>query len=119
MNHKIFNTFEEFFEYFELPKSCSIRLTSEECAYFEFYPYKNDIVVIPCWSLATLIDIIPYAINISDNKFYRLGIDKGYNSYAIWYEDNGCTVNTLDVKANNFIDACYEMIIRLRKLNLL
>ena len=81
--------------------------------------YIGMLPTIPCWSLAALLDIIPYAINISDNKFYRLGIDKGYNSYAIWYEDNGCTVNTLDVKANNFIDACYEMIIRLRKLNLL
>lgn len=74
---------------------------------------------VPCWSLAVLFDIIPYAIHISDNKFYRLGIDKGYNSYAIWYEDNGCTVNTLDVTANNFVDACYEMIIKLHKQNLL
>ena len=49
MVHKIFYTFEEFFEYFELPWNCSMRLTSEENAYFEFHPYKNDDVVIRGW----------------------------------------------------------------------
>ena len=49
MNHRIFYTFEEFFEYFELPRHCSIRLTSTENAYFEFYPYKEDVVVIRGW----------------------------------------------------------------------
>ena len=49
MAHRIFYTFEEFFEYFELPQRCSIRLTSEETAYFEFHPYKEDVVVIRGW----------------------------------------------------------------------
>ncbi len=49
MTHRIFYTFEEFFEYFKLPQHCSIKLTSEETAYFEFYPYKNDIVTIRGW----------------------------------------------------------------------
>ena len=49
MAHSIFYTFEEFFEYFNLPQQCSIRLTSEETAYFEFCPYKGDAVVIRGW----------------------------------------------------------------------
>ncbi len=49
MAHRIFHTFEEFFEHFELPRNCTIRLTSEENAYFEFYPYKGDVVVIRGW----------------------------------------------------------------------
>ena len=49
MAHRIFYTFEEYFEYFELPQHCSIRLTSEENAYFEFQPYKVDAVVIRGW----------------------------------------------------------------------
>ena len=49
MSHRIFNTFEEFFKYFELPQHCTIRLNSEQCAYFEFYPYNRDIVVIRGW----------------------------------------------------------------------
>lgn len=49
MKHRIFYSFEGFFEYFELPQHCSIRLTSEENAYFEFHPYKGDAVVIRGW----------------------------------------------------------------------
>lgn len=49
MSHRIFYSFEEFFEYFELSRNCSIRLTSEETAYFEFHPYKVDVVVIRGW----------------------------------------------------------------------
>lgn len=47
--NKVFYTFQEFFEYFELPRHCSKRLTSEETAYFEFHPYKGDAVVIRGW----------------------------------------------------------------------
>ena len=74
---------------------------------------------IPCWSLAALLDIIPYAIHKSDNEFYRLGIDKGYNDYAVWYSNNGLTINNLDVTSDNFVDACVEMIIKLHEQNLL
>ena len=81
--------------------------------YFNIHEY------IPCWSLATLLDIIPYAIRKSDNEFYRLGIDKGYNDYAIWYSNNGLTINNLDVTSGNFVDACVEMIIMLHEQNLL
>ena len=49
MSHRVFHTFEEFFNYFNLPKHCSIRLTSAENAYFEFQPYKGDVVVIRGW----------------------------------------------------------------------
>ena len=49
MNHRIFNTFDDFFEYFKLPQHCSIRLNSNETAYFEFYTYRGDIVVIRGW----------------------------------------------------------------------
>ena len=74
---------------------------------------------VPCWSLETLLNIIPYAIHKSDNEFYRLGIDKGYNDYAIWYSNNGLTINNLDVTSDNFVDACVEMIIKLHEQNLL
>lgn len=49
MAHRIFHTFEEFFEHFGLPQHCSKKLTSEETAYFEFHPYKKDAVVIRGW----------------------------------------------------------------------
>ena len=49
MLHKTFNTFEEFFEYFKVPRHGSIRLPSNENAYFEFQPYERDTVVIRGW----------------------------------------------------------------------
>ena len=49
MAHITFHTFEEFFNHFELPQHCSMRLTSAENAYFEFNPYKGDNVVIRGW----------------------------------------------------------------------
>ena len=73
----------------------------------------------PCWSLAALLDVIPYVIHKSDNEFYRLEIDKGYNDYNVWYTNNGLTINGLDVTSDNFVDACVEMIIKLQEQNLL
>ena len=74
---------------------------------------------IPSWSLAALLTTIPYAIRKSDNEFYRLGIDKGYNDYAIWYSNNGLTVNDLDVTSDIFVDTCVKMILKLHEQNLL
>lgn len=88
----------------------------KEYPQFEIAMDKRDI---PCWSLAALLNVIPYTIYKSDNEFYRLGIDKGYNDYAVWYNNNGFTITDLDVASDNFVDACVEMIIKLKDLNLL
>ena len=83
------------------------------------WPSDSAYDFIPCWSLAALINVIPYTIYKSDNEFYRLGIDKGYDDYAVWYNNNGFTVTDLDVTSDNFVDACYEMIIKLNELKML
>ena len=49
MSHITFYTFVDFFEYFNLPEHCSVRISSDENAYFEFHPYKGDNVVIRGW----------------------------------------------------------------------
>lgn len=81
--------------------------------------WKEDKSDVPCWSLAALLNVIPYTIYKSDNEFYRLGIDKGYNDYAVWYNNNGFTITDLDVTSDNFVDACVEMIIKLHEQKLL
>lgn len=50
MKHIVFNSFDEFFAHFDLPKNCSILLSSDKNAYFEFQPY-NDGVTIRGWVL--------------------------------------------------------------------
>ena len=61
--------------------------------------------LIPCWSLAALLDLLPDTM---------LGKDK--EGYVAMIETMGSDLVT---EAKNPIDACYEMIIKLNKQNLL
>lgn len=71
----------------------------------------------PCWSLAALLEIIPKRIK-EDNNFR---IDVGVNDSAVWYDELSYGVNSSlpDIIADNLVDACYEMIVKLHELNLL
>lgn len=62
---------------------------------------------IPCWSLAALLSVIPCSY-----KVYRHPYDDGL---SLSLQISNC----IEVAAYNEVDACYEMIIRLHKLNLL
>lgn len=45
MKHIVFNSFDEFFAHFNLPKNYSVRIGSGENAYFEFQPYKDGVKI--------------------------------------------------------------------------
>ena len=74
----------------------------------------------PCWSLASLYNILP---NNEEKSTY---LTKGgwymdpleYND-KWWCEYKDCEGGLASVSADNPIDACYEMIIKLHELNLL
>ena len=75
--------------------------------------WKDYVKVIPCWSLASLISLLPDEIKHDEivNNLWITSEDvsyysKEYDSY-LYYEE-GCTV-----------DACNEMILKLNELNLL
>ena len=77
-------------------------------------------VDIPCWSLAALINIIPqelfdgeYIINITE------GIDNKWIITYDHYENRNHSFYGLSAGADNLVDACYEMIIKLHEQNLL
>lgn len=65
-------------------------------------------VGIPCWSLATLLNIIPYP---SLHKTYSGWRCNSYNK-----DGSSCL---LGVNANTSVDACYEMILKLHEQKLL
>lgn len=74
---------------------------------------EHYIEIIPCWSLAALISLLPDEIKHDGivNNLWITSTDvsyysKEYDSY-LYYEE-GCT-----------IDACYKMIIKLHEQNLL
>ena len=65
---------------------------------------------IPCWSLAALLDVIPY--NVTFNKaVYRFKLVKFSDHWECYHENFG-TVSTEIFEAANPVDACYEMIIK-------
>jgi len=77
----------------------------------------DDIVNIPCWSLAALLNIIPKRI-----KGYNvLRIDISENDTSIWYDEIGYGVNNNlpDITMEFAVDACVAMIEKLHELKLL
>ena len=74
----------------------------------------------PCWSLAALFDVIPQEIL---NGEYIINITEGYdNRWILTYdhcENRHHSYYGLSTGADNLVDACYEMILKLNELKLL
>jgi hypothetical protein len=79
---------------------------------YEDSDYSNKYLnIIPCWGLAALLDVLPNESDIVKGK-----LDVADYKYM-------CTVcikeEVITVFGNNLLDACYELIIKLYKRNLL
>lgn len=84
------------------------------------YMWK-DVQLIPCWSLAALLEKIPDTIINNVDEDLKLHIDKDGFQYSLFYE-NEYTGNMFEIETklyDDMIDACYEMIIKLSKQKLL
>lgn len=66
---------------------------------------------VPCWSLVTLLSVLPLPSLIQDKADEQL-----FWQCCVYDEDGTLLCETND---NNPVDACYEMIMRLHELNLL
>jgi hypothetical protein len=72
---------------------------------------------IPCWSLASLIVILPQFIEFKGDKYY-LRFMNDYVEYA--HDEISITGRYLHTTGNdNLVDACVDMIEKLDELNLL
>ena len=104
---------------------------SELINIYEPFYKKADKEDIPCWSLASLLAILPNEI-LTDNRFechYQIHIRKydGDNKttlYQIAYGNNrGLSGSWHDMintgEKESLIDACYDMIIELKEMNFL
>ena len=68
----------------------------------------------PIWSLSALLDVLPD--EVGDNHY--LTLDKEGNEYCCCYEDiNGNSFK--HTFADNPVDACYEMILKLHEQKIL
>lgn len=66
---------------------------------------------LPCWSLTALLSVLPEGII---ENYYAPYLQKENGKYSIAYGND-----ELLCIADNPIDACYEMILKLNKINLL
>ena len=79
----------------------------------------DDIVNVPCWSLAALLDQLEDIVVDENGYEYNLQIIKEGVQYYLVYEgmlDAACYETSL---YDDLIDCCYEMILKLKEKNLI
>lgn len=75
---------------------------------------------IPCWSLAALLEQIPYEVCDDNGNSSYLQINKEDDVYQLVYTDPYGDFESIETdRYEHFVDACYEMILKLHEQNLL
>ena len=78
---------------------------------------ENDL---PCWSLAALLEQLPYEVCDDDGNSVYLQMNKEDDVYQLVYEDpHGDFENIETDRHEHFVDACVAMILKLNELNVL
>ena len=76
--------------------------------------------LIPAWSLAALLEELPDEITTDDGIDYNLGFYKDGLQYYISYRDFNFEQEGIETDCyDDFVDACYEMILNLHEQNLI
>ena len=76
--------------------------------------------IINAWSLAALLEQFPYELCDDDGNSLYLEINKEDDIYQLVYADRYGDFESIETdRHEHFVDACYEMVIKLNKLNLL
>ena len=88
------------------------------------FPYKHDNGategIFPCWSLAALLEQLPYELCDDDGNSLYLQINKEDDVYQLVYTDPHGDFESIETdRYEHFVDACYEMILKLHELKML
>jgi len=76
--------------------------------------------VIPCWSLAALLEQLDDRITDEDGNDYNLTIIKEDLQYQLYYHDSWGQAEDIETNYyDDMVDACVEMILKLKEKNLL
>ena len=76
--------------------------------------------LLPCWSLASLLEQLHYEVCDDDGYSTYLQISKDDDMYQLEYTDPSEILESIETdRYEHFVDACVEMIEKLHKLNLL
>ncbi len=92
-------------------------------------PFSDIRKTVPCWSLAALLEVIPQSItkyieSERCQKTFHLNLFRSYYhccSYCFEpsVSDNDGNNTLYCIGRDNWVDACYEMILKLQKLKLI
>ena len=75
---------------------------------------------IPCWSLAALLEQLDDEITDENGNDYNLTIVKENLQYQLYYHDSWGQVEDIETDYyDDLVDACYEMILKLKEKDLL
>ena len=89
----------------------------KEFPQFKHATYKRDI---PCWSLAALLEQFNYELCDDDGNSSYLQMNKEDDVYQLVYTDPHGDFESIETdRYEHFVDACYELILKLHELNLL
>lgn len=73
-----------------------------------------------CWSLAALLEQLPYELCDDDGNSSYLQINKEGDVYQLEYTDPYGDFESIETdRYEHFVDACYEMILKLNELKML
>lgn len=77
-------------------------------------------VTTPCWSLAALLDVLPKEVEI-DGQRYAPCLFPVQSKWLLklWYNSNYTITSPIGTFSDNPVDACVEMILKLREQKLL
>ena len=76
--------------------------------------------VLPCWSLAALLEQLHYEVCDDDGYSTYLQINKDDDMYQLEYIDPSEIFESIETdRYEHFVDACVAMVEKLHKLNLL
>ena len=78
---------------------------------------ENDILA---WSLASLLEQLPYELCDDDGNSTYLQMNKEDDLYQLVYTEPYDNFESIETnRYEHFVDACYELILKLYELNLL
>lgn len=111
-------------------KELKYRIYSDEYkvseADFIYYPiFKEEKIImsnfdVPCWSLASLLEQLDDEITDKEGNDYNLTIVKESSKYQLYYHDLWGRAEDIETDYyDDMVDACYEMIIKLKEMNLI
>ena len=75
---------------------------------------------VPAWSLAALLEQLPYEVVDDDGNSMYLSMNKDDDEYQLIYSDRYDEYEDIETSSyENFVDACCDMILKLHELKML